>query len=167
MFLLWNLLLIMLFRSRFRFLTFITEASKLLPFYLTKLKSSNGIVVVRKLESPSYIATDFDVVINCSGLGADHLENYQLPQAESEHRCYIIPKYSIFSLFHKNIRTNNIYSFNIVLYRELRMTKIAGTHHLIQMIPNHSWRLHFNALISEGTFIILSYHQLLLIRNNC
>lgn len=78
-------------KSRFRFLTFITEASKLLPFYLTKLKSSNGIVVVRKLESPSYIATDFDVVINCSGLGAYHLENYQLPQAESEHRCYIIP----------------------------------------------------------------------------
>ena len=53
------------------------EGSKLLPHYLKKFRANNGIVVARKLGSLDEIASDFDVVINCSGLGAFHLENDQ------------------------------------------------------------------------------------------
>jgi len=58
-----------------RFVTYIVEASKLLPFYLENFRAKGGVVVARKLENLDEIAADFDVVINCSGLGAHHLEN--------------------------------------------------------------------------------------------
>merc|ERR1712071_562826 len=58
-----------------RFITYIAEAAKLLPFYLENFKSNGGIVVARKLESLNDIAPNFDVVINCSGLGAHQLGN--------------------------------------------------------------------------------------------
>jgi len=97
-------------KTGFRFSTFTVETSKLLPYYLNKFKSNNGTVVARKLTNLGEIASYFQVIINCSGLGAYHLENGQLVHPicghvirvkapwiktvlldESDHGCYIIP----------------------------------------------------------------------------
>lgn len=40
---------------------------------MEKFRSNKGVVVVKRLESIEEIASDFDVVINCSGLGAKQL----------------------------------------------------------------------------------------------
>lgn len=64
-----------LYRFGYRFITYIAEGTKLLPFYLKNFQAKGGIVVARKLESIDDIASDFNVVINCSGLGAHQLGN--------------------------------------------------------------------------------------------
>lgn len=137
----------MLSRTGFRFSTFTVETSKLLPYYLNKFKSNNGTVVARKLTNLGEIASYFQVIINCSGLGAYHLENGQLVHPicghvirvsftpifklyssligfgywqvkapwiktvlldESDHGCYIIPRYSILSLAtFENVHNDN------------------------------------------------------------
>jgi len=64
-----------LYRFGYRFITYIAEGTKLLPFYLKNFQAKGGIVVARKLESIDDITSDFNVVINCSGLGAHQLGN--------------------------------------------------------------------------------------------
>ena len=59
----------------YRFVTFICEASRLLPYFLEKFKSRNGVVVSKHLESLEQIADKFDIIINCAGLGAHQLNN--------------------------------------------------------------------------------------------
>ena len=46
-----------------------------MPHLLEKFRSKKGIVVVKRLESLEEIASDFNVIINCSGIGAKELVN--------------------------------------------------------------------------------------------
>ena len=46
-----------------------------MPHLLEKFRSKKGIVIVKRLESLEEIASDFNVIINCSGLGAKELVN--------------------------------------------------------------------------------------------
>nr|CAH0098111.1 unnamed protein product [Daphnia galeata] len=62
-------------RQGYRFVTFTCEGSKLMPHLLEKFRSKKGIVVVKRLESLEEIASDFNVIINCSGIGARELVN--------------------------------------------------------------------------------------------
>ena len=45
----------------------------MLPHLMEKFRSNKGVVVVRHLESLEEIASDFDVIVNCTGLGAKQL----------------------------------------------------------------------------------------------
>jgi hypothetical protein len=42
---------------------------------LEEFRSKKGIVIAKRLESFEEIASDFDVIINCSGIGAKELVN--------------------------------------------------------------------------------------------
>lgn len=46
-----------------------------MPHLLQQFRANGGTVMARKLESLDEIASDFDVIVNCTGLGAKHLVN--------------------------------------------------------------------------------------------
>lgn len=94
----------------FRFVTYICEGSRLLPHLLDKFRNQKGIVVAKKVKSLEELAGHFDIVINCTGLGANELIDDKLVHPirghifrvkapwqktiimdESEHGNYIIP----------------------------------------------------------------------------
>lgn len=60
-----------IFRHGFRFVTYICEGSKLLPHLLDKFRNQRGIIVAKKVKSLEELAGHFDIVINCTGLGAN------------------------------------------------------------------------------------------------
>lgn len=45
---------------------------------MDKFRSNKGVVIVKRLESLEEIASDFDVIVNCTGLGAKQLVNDKL-----------------------------------------------------------------------------------------
>ena len=65
------------FRQGFRFVTYICEGSKLLPHLLQQFIANKGVVISKRLQSLDEIASDYDVIINCTGLGAKQLVNDQ------------------------------------------------------------------------------------------
>lgn len=62
----------------FKFSSFITETSKLLLYYLDKLKANNGIVLPRKLKNLYEIASNFNIINNISDVKAYYLKRVQL-----------------------------------------------------------------------------------------
>lgn len=55
------------------FTTLILNSYKYLPWLMEKFQSKGGKIIKRKLNSINEVANDFDIIINCSGLGAYHL----------------------------------------------------------------------------------------------
>ena len=49
-----------------------------MPFYMEKFRAKNGIMVPKLLENIEELAYDFDIVINCTGLGAKRLMSDEL-----------------------------------------------------------------------------------------
>ncbi|CAD7087070.1 unnamed protein product [Hermetia illucens] len=60
------------YKEACRFVTFTSEPMKLLPYLTKRFESSGGIVTQRKVSSLAELVKDsqFDVIINCTGLGA-------------------------------------------------------------------------------------------------
>lgn len=65
-------------KQGFRFITYTCEGSKLMPHLLQQFLANKGVVVAKHLESLDEIASDYDVIINCTGLGAKQLIGDQL-----------------------------------------------------------------------------------------
>ncbi|XP_063829879.1 D-amino-acid oxidase isoform X1 [Ostrinia nubilalis] len=62
------------FRSGMTFLTFVLHPSSLLKYFTERFKCANGKILraeITSLDDP--LLTDFDVVVNCTGLGARNL----------------------------------------------------------------------------------------------
>lgn len=55
------------------FTTLVLNSHKYLPWLMEKFQGKGGRIIKRKLNSINEIANDFDVIINCSGLGAGQL----------------------------------------------------------------------------------------------
>ncbi|KAG8186264.1 hypothetical protein JTE90_004611 [Oedothorax gibbosus] len=66
-----------LFPDKYKFghrvTTYIVECKKYLPMMLKRLQSMGGKVIQKRVESMDELAGDFDVVINCCGIGAASL----------------------------------------------------------------------------------------------
>lgn len=61
------------YRKGYGFTTFTCEASKLLPYFLEKFKINGGRVIKRKIDNLHALRKEFDIVVNCTGIGAHHL----------------------------------------------------------------------------------------------
>ncbi|XP_033108989.1 D-aspartate oxidase-like [Anneissia japonica] len=57
------------------FLTFIAECNLYLPWLMHRFKSRGGTILERHVHSFDEIADNYDVIVNCSGLGARRLAN--------------------------------------------------------------------------------------------
>lgn len=59
-------------REACRFITFTSEPMKLLPYLTKRFESAGGIVIQRKISSLAELVKNspFDIIINCTGLGA-------------------------------------------------------------------------------------------------
>ncbi|KZS08008.1 D-aspartate oxidase [Daphnia magna] len=62
-------------KQGYRFVTFTCEGSRLMPHLMEQFRRKGGNVVVKRLECFEELASDFDVIINCSGIGAKELAN--------------------------------------------------------------------------------------------
>ena len=59
--------------SMLYFQTFSTDGRSYLPWLARQVKQNGGSIVQRKIDSLDRLLSDFDVVVNCSGLGAQEL----------------------------------------------------------------------------------------------
>jgi len=57
-----------------RAVVWICEGSKLLPHLLETFRARGGVVLQRRLDALQQLADDFDVIVNCTGLGAKELQ---------------------------------------------------------------------------------------------
>ena len=55
-------------------MVWICEGSKLLPHLLETFRARGGVVLQRRLDALQQLADDFDVIVNCTGLGAKELQ---------------------------------------------------------------------------------------------
>jgi len=101
----------------FKFVSFVVQGSQYIPWLTKRFLAMGGKVIQRKISSLSELCDDFDVVVNCSGLGARELVGdktvvpvrgqvlrveapwikdcyfYDSEELHNEHRaCYIIPQ---------------------------------------------------------------------------
>lgn len=65
-------------RKAYRFVTYTCEGSKLLPFLMQQFRSKNGALRCKNIQNLEELAAEFDIIINCSGLGAKQLMNDEL-----------------------------------------------------------------------------------------
>lgn len=91
------------------FVTFTCEPSYLLPYLMKRFESANGKVLEKRVNSFDELVQDYDLIINCTGLGAKILANDQkmrpirgqvarvqaswIFQSTQNDNNYIIPKY--------------------------------------------------------------------------
>lgn len=62
-------------RSGLFYTSFCLQPEGYLPWVLRKFQNNGGIIILKKLGSLEQIAQDYDVIVNCSGLGSYHLIN--------------------------------------------------------------------------------------------
>lgn len=64
-------------KSAVAFTTIFIENKKLVPYYMSRIKIIGGKILQREITSIDEIAGDFDLIVNCTGLGSRVLVNDQ------------------------------------------------------------------------------------------
>jgi len=124
------------FKSSWFYTTYYLMATKYLPLAMEKFRNKGGIVVERKLNNLAEIGCNYDVIVNCTGLGSVHLMQDQ--------KCYPIRGqiYRVKAPFVKHfVVTDNHY----VLLNEDRVI-LGGTH------QNNDWRTEVDKSDSDNIF---------------
>jgi len=60
-------------KKGYGFTTFVCEPVKLLPYFRSQFEQAGGRVVKQRVTNLESLRRDFDIVVNCSGVGAHHL----------------------------------------------------------------------------------------------
>ncbi|XP_071484104.1 D-aspartate oxidase-like [Diadema antillarum] len=63
------------YKGAFSYLSTITDTTLYLPYLLNRFRTKGGQLVERRLGSLAVLAGEYDVVVNCSGIGAKMLAN--------------------------------------------------------------------------------------------
>lgn len=78
------------------FTTFVCESSKLLPHLLQRFKNSGGLVQKQRVTNLLELRDSYDVVVNCSGIGARELANDGLLQPIRGHIIRVQSQHHLF-----------------------------------------------------------------------